>query len=209
MKNSSVVRHETEYEDIIYDDPDDCINDGSHEESHKNTLEIVYECYTKFPTLINGQWRFTKEHFTSLGKNIEDAEEELGFPRGWSEVSGYNEDTRWFYLRMQADGCDIQEQFEEWLCKRVPHPDDEKEDIVAALTKAFTDDYDVLTIDGARVNFGDGWALVRSSNTSANLTIRFEANTQERLKEIQTIVYRCLDASSLAPQLKKRELHEK
>jgi hypothetical protein len=94
-------------------------------EYFKSTLEIVYECYVTFPALINGQWRFTKEHYASMGKTIEDAEEELGFPRGWTEVSGYDDDTRWFYLRKEADGCNIQDLFVEWLDKRVPYPDDE------------------------------------------------------------------------------------
>lgn len=45
--------------------------------------------------------------------------------------------------------------------------------------------YNTLTIDGARITFDDGWALVRASNTGPNLTLRFEATTEERLKEIQ------------------------
>lgn len=94
-------------------------------EYFKMTLEVVYDCYITFPALINGQWRYTKEHYEALGKTVEDAEEEIGFPRGWTAVSGYEEDTRWRYLRTQADGCNIQQQFEEWLGKRVPHPDDE------------------------------------------------------------------------------------
>lgn len=91
----------------------------------KTILELVYECYTTFPTLINGQWRFTREHFVSEGLTIEDAEEELGLPRGWSSVSGFDEDVRWKYLRKEADGCNLQRVFEGWLGKRVPHPDDE------------------------------------------------------------------------------------
>lgn len=45
--------------------------------------------------------------------------------------------------------------------------------------------YDILTMDGVRVNFSDGWALVRCSNTGPNIVARFEANTKERLTEIQ------------------------
>jgi hypothetical protein len=92
---------------------------------YKLILELVYECYVTFNPLVNGQWRFTKEHFLSLGLTIEDAEEELGLPRGWSGVSGLGEDLRWKYLRKEADGCNVQPQFERWLGKRVPHPDDE------------------------------------------------------------------------------------
>ena len=39
--------------------------------------------------------------------------------------------------------------------------------------------------DGIRVTFDDGWALVRASNTGPDLTVRFEAKTEKRLKEIQ------------------------
>ncbi len=43
------------------------------------------------------------------------------------------------------------------------------------------------TIDGLRVNFEDGWGLLRASNTTPKLVLRFEANSLERLKEIQSI----------------------
>ena len=45
--------------------------------------------------------------------------------------------------------------------------------------------YNFLTIDGIKVLFDDGWALVRASNTGPNITVRFEARTKERLEEIQ------------------------
>ena len=45
--------------------------------------------------------------------------------------------------------------------------------------------YKFIDIDGVRVQFEDGWALVRASNTGPNLTIRFEAKDENRLKEIQ------------------------
>jgi hypothetical protein len=40
-------------------------------------------------------------------------------------ASARSEDTCWQLLRREADGCNIQSQFQEWLGKRVPHPDDE------------------------------------------------------------------------------------
>jgi phosphomannomutase/phosphoglucomutase len=46
--------------------------------------------------------------------------------------------------------------------------------------------YSYLDIDGVRVQFRDGWALVRCSNTGPNLTVRYEAKTENRLKEIET-----------------------
>lgn len=45
--------------------------------------------------------------------------------------------------------------------------------------------YNYIDIDGVRVNFPDGWALVRCSNTGPNITIRFEAATENRLHEIK------------------------
>ena len=45
--------------------------------------------------------------------------------------------------------------------------------------------YEYNLIDGIRVTFDDGWALVRASNTSPSLTIRYEAKTKKRLDEIE------------------------
>ncbi len=45
--------------------------------------------------------------------------------------------------------------------------------------------YKTLTIDGCKAIFDDGFALIRASNTGPNITMRFEAKTKERLKEIQ------------------------
>ena len=45
--------------------------------------------------------------------------------------------------------------------------------------------YNTVTIDGAKAKFPDGFALVRASNTGPNITMRFEATTEERLKSIQ------------------------
>ena len=45
--------------------------------------------------------------------------------------------------------------------------------------------YNFLTIDGVKAKFEDGFALVRASNTGPNITMRFEATTETRLKELQ------------------------
>ncbi len=45
--------------------------------------------------------------------------------------------------------------------------------------------YSYADIDGIRIEFTDGWALVRASNTGPNITARFEASTEKRLTEIQ------------------------
>jgi len=45
--------------------------------------------------------------------------------------------------------------------------------------------YDYLDTDGVRVNFKNSWGLIRASNTGPNLTLRFEATTEEELNRIQ------------------------
>ena len=46
--------------------------------------------------------------------------------------------------------------------------------------------YHILLVDGVKVFFEDGSALVRASNTGPNITTRFEAKTEEKLKAIET-----------------------
>jgi phosphomannomutase / phosphoglucomutase len=68
-------------------------------------------------------------------------------------------------------------------------PDDKKFAIVDQITHNLSQEYDCITIDGIRVNFDENsWGAVRCSNTSPNLTIRFEAPTQQRLDEITAIM---------------------
>lgn len=68
--------------------------------------------------------------------------------------------------------------------------DDKKFSIVEALRNHFENEtpYECITIDGVRVKFDAiSWGAVRASNTSPNLTLRFESDTQEKLQEIQAI----------------------
>ena len=46
---------------------------------------------------------------------------------------------------------------------------------------------DINTIDGIRVSIGDSWALMRASNTSPKLVLRFEGDTEDNLNEIRTL----------------------
>ena len=66
--------------------------------------------------------------------------------------------------------------------------DEEKFRIAKEAVAYFTENYDCSTVDGVRIKFGDGWGLVRSSNTQPVIVCRFEANTAERMEEIQSIV---------------------
>ncbi len=67
---------------------------------------------------------------------------------------------------------------------RITATDEDKFDIVSELVQHFKKSYDIIDIDGARVLFGDGWGLVRASNTQPVLVLRFEAKTRARLQEI-------------------------
>ncbi len=47
-------------------------------------------------------------------------------------------------------------------------------------------DAEVVDVDGIRINFSDGWGLLRASNTQPVLVLRFEAQSRERLEEIRS-----------------------
>ena len=53
--------------------------------------------------------------------------------------------------------------------------------------------YSIVDVDGVRVSFPDGWGLIRASNTQAILVTRYEAKTQDRLKEIQALIEKTID----------------
>ncbi|RJX34619.1 MAG: phosphomannomutase/phosphoglucomutase [Desulfarculus sp.] len=71
---------------------------------------------------------------------------------------------------------------------RVDCPDEIKFKVVAAVQKDLSARYEVIEVDGARVNFPDGWGLVRASNTQPALVLRFEAQSGNRLQEIRDLV---------------------
>ena len=66
--------------------------------------------------------------------------------------------------------------------------DEEKIRITNEAVSFFKENYDCITIDGVRIKFGDGWGLVRQSNTQPVIVCRFEASTKERMLDIQSIV---------------------
>lgn len=66
---------------------------------------------------------------------------------------------------------------------RVDCPEERKFDVVAEAAAHFADRYPVLTIDGVRISFADGWGLIRASNTQPVLVMRFEAQSESQLAE--------------------------
>ncbi len=71
---------------------------------------------------------------------------------------------------------------------RMDCPDEKKFAVVEKVKNYFQGKYETIDIDGVRILFGDGWGLVRASNTQAVLVLRFEAQTESRLGEIKNLV---------------------
>ena len=67
------------------------------------------------------------------------------------------------------------------------------------------DDANLVTIDGLRIEYATSWALVRASNTSAKITLRFEAETETELHKLMSVVRQQLE--NLEPSLDLRKLH--
>jgi phosphomannomutase/phosphoglucomutase len=71
---------------------------------------------------------------------------------------------------------------------RVDCPEEKKSAIVDGVREFFRSEYEVNDVDGARIKFPHGWGLVRASNTQPVLVLRFEADSEEHLEEIKSLV---------------------
>jgi phosphomannomutase / phosphoglucomutase len=76
---------------------------------------------------------------------------------------------------------------------RVECPDDKKFLLAKKATEYFRRHYPVVDIDGGRVQFADGWGLIRASNTQPALVLRFEAKSEAKLKEYRALIENKLD----------------
>ncbi len=68
---------------------------------------------------------------------------------------------------------------------RIYASDEVKFGIVEEVRKALSARHEVIDIDGVRAVFPGGWGLVRASNTQAVIVLRFEAETERALADIQ------------------------
>jgi len=75
---------------------------------------------------------------------------------------------------------------------RVDSTDADKFRIVEAVAEHFRRDHETIDVDGVRILFEHGWALVRASNTQPILVLRFEADSEEALASIRGSVRRKL-----------------
>lgn len=74
---------------------------------------------------------------------------------------------------------------------RVPYAGSDKEDILKGVAEKLSM-YRPNLIDGVRVEFEDGWGMIRASVTEPLFTLRFEARTRSRLGEIAAIILKAL-----------------
>ncbi|MGA3209220.1 MAG: phosphomannomutase/phosphoglucomutase [Syntrophales bacterium] len=77
---------------------------------------------------------------------------------------------------------------------RVDCPDSVKFKVVHEVKEHFRKTHTIIDVDGVRIPFGDGWGLLRSSNTQPVLVLRFEALTEEGLHLIRETVENVLYA---------------
>ena len=67
--------------------------------------------------------------------------------------------------------------------------DEQKDEVTTKMVNYFIDKYDCDTIDGIRIKYSHGWALVRSSNTQPVIVFRFESNSVDNLEKIKNEVF--------------------
>ncbi len=92
---------------------------------------------------------------------------------------------------------------------RLACADEKKQNVVAKVKEFFAAmaNAQLLTIDGVRVTLPFGWGLIRSSNTQAAVSMRFESDTHEGLKKIMHLFYDVVKLY-LAPTELEKFTHE-
>ncbi|MEP6620753.1 MAG: phosphomannomutase/phosphoglucomutase [bacterium] len=81
---------------------------------------------------------------------------------------------------------------------RVECGDERKFELVERAVAHFRSIHDIIDVDGVRVLFGDGWGLIRASNTQPILVTRYEARTPERLASIRNEMESWIRAQGVA-----------
>jgi hypothetical protein len=93
------------------------------EQFFTSVVGVVYECYSSFKTVVDARWYFTEANFSSMGKTLEDAVVELGFPPTWAACAPTGPEA-WRALRSQQPPCLINDVFDAFLGKCIPDPDE-------------------------------------------------------------------------------------
>lgn len=81
----------------------------------KFILGIIFECFSKFGSAIDPIKYYTLDNINRLGLSIEDIEESLGYPRGWTEVKGISQEKRLELIRNHQPDSFIDPIFVKYL----------------------------------------------------------------------------------------------
>jgi hypothetical protein len=92
-------------------------------EYFKSLVELIFDCYERFKCVVDPRWYFTSENFVAKGRTIEDALEELGFPRAWLP-GAVSETEGWRVLRAQQPPCLINDIFLRYVGRTITDPDE-------------------------------------------------------------------------------------
>ena len=77
---------------------------------------------------------------------------------------------------------------------KIPSTDDKKKEVVEKVKEyCKKTGFDIIDVDGVRVELDDGWALVRYSNTGPNITARFEGKTKEIMNSLKDTFLNMID----------------
>lgn len=71
---------------------------------------------------------------------------------------------------------------------RLDCPEEIKFELVEKVKNDLSEKHEVIDTDGVRIEFPDGWGLIRASNTQPALVLRFEAENEEKLQQIRSII---------------------
>lgn len=78
---------------------------------------VLHECYRRFGTVIDPDQYYTLENLKRLGLTLENVEEELGYPRGWTALGPGGDEDRLRLLRREISPADVDWLFEKYLGK--------------------------------------------------------------------------------------------
>jgi len=88
-------------------------------------VSVIFDCYQRFKRVVDPRWHYTEENFDGIGKALEDAVAELGFPPAWAACSPARTDA-WRVLRSQQPQCQINDLFQKYLGRQITDPDNQE-----------------------------------------------------------------------------------
>jgi phosphomannomutase len=66
-------------------------------------------------------------------------------------------------------------------------PDNLRDEVIESVRAALASKGEIVDIDGIRVQFKDGWGVIRASNTESTLSLRFEGETESAMRDIRKL----------------------